>query len=209
LVGVEEGGGAKAFGAEEGLDAGEGVGKLVGVAERTEEEVVLSGGGQGGGEFQHIRNNRGGRGEGVEVGVEWAEQVCGLAAGFGEADLTLVLRVIVEGKAEVNHEGGPLHGGKAGAEGVEGAAEEKEKGFERLEGMLEFVADPELRFGAVEIEEALMLAVKNVVQARDLGAEPLAEALAGKGREVTEGAEPPEAEEVEVGRRKPECGMGK
>lgn len=48
FVGIERDGGAEAAGAEEGIDSGEGVGKLVGVAQRTFEEVVLGFGGEGG-----------------------------------------------------------------------------------------------------------------------------------------------------------------
>ena len=47
-MGVEGDGGAEALRAEEGLDAGEGVRKLVGVAEGALEEVVLGLAGKGG-----------------------------------------------------------------------------------------------------------------------------------------------------------------
>ena len=50
FVGVEEEGGAEAMGAEEGFDAGEGVGEFVGVAEGVFEEVVLGFGGEGEGD---------------------------------------------------------------------------------------------------------------------------------------------------------------
>ena len=48
LVGIERDGGAEPAGAEEGIEPGEGVGKLVGVAEGTFEKVVLGFGGEGG-----------------------------------------------------------------------------------------------------------------------------------------------------------------
>ncbi len=51
-MGVEGDGGAEAMGAEEGLDAGEGVGELVGIAEGAFEELVLGFAGKGGVEFE-------------------------------------------------------------------------------------------------------------------------------------------------------------
>ncbi len=47
-MGVGGAGGAEALGAEEGFDAGEGVGELVGIAEGAFEEMVLGFSGEGG-----------------------------------------------------------------------------------------------------------------------------------------------------------------
>ena len=102
-----------------------------------------------------------------------------------------VLRAVVEGKGEMDHEGGALHCGEAGTEGVEGAVEEEEEWFEGFERVLKVVADAEVLFRAVELEETLVFAVQDVVEECDLGAQSFGETLAGKGGEVAKGAETP------------------
>jgi len=89
-------------GTEEGLEAGQGVGKFVWIPERALEEVVLSFVGKGGGEAQGIGGNGRGSGEGVEVRVEGAEEKGGLATGFGEAEFVVVGGVVIEGEGKVD-----------------------------------------------------------------------------------------------------------
>ena len=113
-MGVEELRGAEAVGAEEGFDAGEGIGEFVGVAEGVFEEVVLGFGGEGGEEFEGEGDDGSGGGERVEVGVEEAEEGVGIAGGVGDAEFAEVEVAIVEGEGEVDGPGGALGGGEAG-----------------------------------------------------------------------------------------------
>ena len=205
-MGVEELGGAEAMGAEEGFDAGEGVGEFVGVAEGVFEEVVLGLGGEGGEEFEGEGDDGGGGREGVEVGVEEAEEGLRIAGGVGDAEFAEVEVAIVEGEGEVDGPGGALGGGEAGGEGVEGAAEEEEEGFEGFEGILEFPGAVEVLGGAVEGEEAVVFAVEDVVEAGGFGAEAFGESLAGEGGKVAEGVDAPEKKKFGI--QNAECGSG-
>ena len=58
--------------------------------------------------------------------------------------------------------------------------------------MLEVVGDEKVLPGTVELEEALVLSVQDVVKECDVGAEAFGEPLARKGGEIAKGAETPE-----------------
>jgi hypothetical protein len=212
-VGVEGDRGAEAAGAEEGLDAGEGVGELVGVAEGAFEEVALGFAGKGGMEFEGEGDDGGGGGEGVEVGVEEAQEGGGIAAGIRDAELAEMEVAIIEGEGEVDGVGGALGGMEPGAEGVEGALEQEEERVEGFERVFEFLLGLVVLRGAVEIEEAVVFAVEDVVEAGGVGPEAFGESLARQGGELVEGGDAPEMEKVGVGKwepgaRKLECGEG-
>jgi|TARA_B100000959_G_scaffold285494_1_gene360433 hypothetical protein len=103
-----------------------------------------------------------------------------------------------EGEGESGGDGGTLGGAKAGAEGVETAAQEEEERFEGLEGVFKFAGDGELLWWAVQVEETVVFAVQNVVEAGCAGTESLCESLAGKGGEGSQGVDAPEMEEFRV-----------
>ena len=197
-MGVEWLRGSEAVGAEESLEAGEGVGELVGIAQGAFEEMVLGFAGKGGGEEEGPGGDGGGSADGVEVGVEEAEERDGVAGGFGETEVAEVEIAVVEGESEAGGDGGALGGGEAGAEGFEAAAQEEEERFEGFESVFEFAGDLEVLGWAVESEEAVVVAVQDVVQAGGFGAEAFGESLAGKGGEVAEGLDAPELEQFEV-----------
>jgi len=200
FVGVERLGGAEAAGAEEGFEAGEGVGEFVGIAQGAFEEVALGLAGEGGGELEGPGHHGSGGADGVEVGVEEAEEGGGVAGGFGEAEVAEVEVAVVEGEGETGRDGGALGRGEAGAEGVEAAAQEEEEGFEGFEGVFEFLRDLEVLGRAVESEEAGMLAVQDIVQAGCFGTEAFGEALARESGEIAEVLDTPEMEQVVIER---------
>ena len=84
---------------------------------------------------------------------------------------------VFECERELDGDGSALGGMKAGAEGVEAAAEEEKKGFKCLERVFEIVREGEIPWGAMERQEAVVSAVEDVVQKGDFGIESLSESL--------------------------------
>jgi hypothetical protein len=132
------------------------------------------------------------------MGVEETEEGGGIASGFRKAEVAEVEVAVVEGEGEAGGDGGALRRGETCAESVQSAAQEKEEWFEGFESVFEFLCDLEMLRWAVQGEEAMVFAVKNVVQASGFGTETFGEPLARKSGEVAQGADTPEVEEVEV-----------
>ena len=139
-------------------------------------------------------------GEGAVRVSRWVwrrrRRAAGSRVGFGNAELAEVEVAVVEGEGEVDGVGGALGGGEPGAEGVEGALEEEEEGFEGVERVVELLLGVIVRGRAVESEEAVVLAVQDVVQAGGVGTEAFGEALAGEGGKFAEGGDAPELEQI-------------
>ena len=200
LVRVEWDGRAETVGAEEGLEAGEGVGEFVGVTEGLFEELVLGFPGESGSEAQGVGGDGSRGADGVEPGVERAEEDGRVAGGFRQGDGALMDGVVVEGERHGEGGGGGLVGGETGAEGVEAAMQEEEERFEGLERVVEIAGGVEVLRGTMKGEEAVVFAMEDVVEAGGFGAETFGEPLAREGGEVAEGVEAPEVEELVVQR---------
>ena len=104
-------------------------------------EVMLGLAGKGGGELEGTGHDRGWGRDGVEMGVQKAQEGGGIAGGFGEVQVPEVEVAIVEGEGETGRDGRALGGGESRAEGVEVAVQKEEEGLETLKGMLEIPGD--------------------------------------------------------------------
>lgn len=107
-------------------------------------------------------------------------------------------RSVVEGEGEVELGSGALVVVEAVAEGLEEALCHEEEGLVVFDRGLEGVGDVVVVFGAVELEEAVVFAVGDVVELREFFAEAFGETLAGEIREIGEGLEAPELEDLGV-----------
>ena len=103
---------------------------------------------------------------------------------------------VFECERELDGDGSALGGMKAGAEGVEAAAEEEKKGFKCLERVFEIVREGEIPWGAMKRQEAVVSAVEDVVQKGDFGTESLSESLTRESGELAKGIDTPERENV-------------
>ena len=107
-------------------------------------------------------------------------------------------RAVIEGKGEPEFGGGALVVAEAIAKSLEESFCHEEEGFVILDRGFELVGDTVVIAGAVEFEEAVVLAESDVVEAGKFLAEALGEALAGKFHEVGEGLKAPELEDSGV-----------
>lgn len=137
-----------------------------------------------------------GRADGVEVGVEEAQEGGRIASGLGEAKVTSGQVAVVEGEGELRFDGGALGGVEAGTEGVEATAEEKEERFESFESVFEFLGDLKMLRWSMQSEQAVVFVVQDVVQEGHFRAQALGESLAGERREGADGIDAPEVEEI-------------
>lgn len=198
FVGGDRFGTPQTFRTEEGFDASEGVGKFVGIAKRVLEEMMLSFFRKSGSQFESPGHHRGGGADGIEVGVEEAEKSRRGARRFGKAQGALVEVAIVKGERELHADGCSLARGETGTKGVEAPPEKKEKRFQSLEGILEFLGELVVLGRAMESEEAVVFAVEDVVKASDGRTEAFGQSLAWELGEIAEGLEPPERKEFGV-----------
>ena len=198
LMSVDGTGSAESTRTEKGFQASEGVGESVRVSQGAIEEVVLSFAGQGGSEEEGPCHDGSGSADSVQMGVEKAKESGGGAGGFGQAQFTQVQVAVGESEGEFGGDGGALGGTKAGAEGVEAAAQDEEERFKALEGMFKFAGYGELLWGAMQVEETVVFAVQNVVEAGHPGAESFCESLAWEGGEGSQGVDAPELKEFRI-----------
>ncbi len=170
-MGVWNLGNADAVGADEGGEALEGVGKLVGVFEASLEELVLGVKRKGGGEAEVEFDDGGRDGEGFEVGVESAVEDFGCERGFGKVEVSGMGGAVVEGEGEVEGSGGALVVAESIGEGLDEAFGDEEDRLMVFDGWFEAVMDLVGLRGAVEGEEAVVFLVKDIVEESGLGAE--------------------------------------
>ena len=121
------------------------------------------------------------------MGVESAEEEIGRESGFGEDELAGVRGAVVESEGEAKFGGGALMVGETVAEGLEESFRHEEERFVVLDRGLELMGDAVVVAGAVELEEAVVFAQGDVVEAGEFRAKTLGEALAGEICEVAEG----------------------
>lgn len=207
-VGVERDGSAETAGAGERLEAGEGVGELVGITEGLLEQAVLGFAGECGSDPEGITGDGGGGADRVEISVERLQKGIGGTGWFRKHEGALENVVVAEGQRQGEGRGGALVGREAGAEGAETAAQEKEEWFESLEGVVEILGGVEMLRGTMQVEEALVFAVEDVVQTGCLGAESFRESLARKGGEISQGGNAPEVEQVVIQGKADGAGKG-
>lgn len=193
-VGEGRDGEADAVGADERLEAGEGVGEAVGLAQLMAEEQVLAvvriAGNQGEGEA----GDRSGELELVEVGLERLQEDFGRGAWLGKADGLVMRCLFFELQFQLESGGAEVAAMEPTAEDPEAAPEGEQERHRGLDPVLEVPAGDQRLGWLEELERALGPAVDQVVEAGELRAEPLGETLP---RQVGEVTEPPQAPEVE------------
>jgi hypothetical protein len=200
LVAREGGGDADAAGAEEGFEAGEGIGPAFGLGHlAVADPFPLVGEGGGGGGIEVNGDDGGVEGEGFGEGVKGAEELGGIGEGLGKVDEAVDFPSGLEVEAEVERGGGEVAGVEAGGEGVEEAVEEEDEGFGGVNGILEVEGLGEGFGWAVELEEAAGFSAEEVVPAAGGGAEALGELLARDAAVIAEGADGEEVEQGEEG----------
>jgi len=177
----------------------EGVGEAVGVAEAFAEDFVLLVGGECGDKAEGKSGDGCGGADGIEVGVEGAEEDFRVQGGFCQSQVFAVGGAVFVTEDDAECGGGALGVAEAVAEGLEKAAGDEEDGFEVGEGGFEVVAGRVVRGRAAEFQEAVFLSVEDVVEVGELGAEAFGEALTGEGGEIGEGEYAPEAEDFRAG----------
>ena len=103
-----------------------------------------------------------------------------------------------EGELEFDVGGGAVGGSEPGAEGVQGSLEQEDERFAAIDGMFEIDRGNDGPGRPEETQEASGLAVKQVVDGGDVGAESFGEILARQPGEVGQGAQAPLLEKVQM-----------
>ena len=155
-------------GADDAGEAAEGVCEFVGIFEAALEELMLGVAWQGGDEFEVEFPHGSGGFDGIEVSVERAEEGIGRESGFGEDEFTGVGGAVVESESEAKFGGGALMVLQTVAEGLQEAFRHEEEGLVTVDRRFEGVGDAVMIFGAVELEEAVVLAVSDVVESGEI-----------------------------------------
>ena len=103
---------------------------------------------------------------------------------------------VVEREGDFDGNGGALGGMKARAESFEATAQKEEERFQCLKRVFEVACEGEVPGGAVEVEEAVIPAVEDVMEEGGFGAESFSKSLAWESSELAEGIDTPEGENV-------------
>lgn len=186
---------------EDAGESAEGVGEFVGILETSLKELMLGVSWQGGNELQMKFFHGSGRFDGVEMEMKRTKKGIWRKSRLGKNEATSVSGPVIEGEGEVQFCRGALVMLETGAEGLQESFGHEEERFMTVDGWFKLMGDAVVVVGAVELEQAMVFPVGDVVESGEFFSESFGEALPGEEGQVLECLKSPELENGSVGKR--------